>query len=677
MAQLHLDMNGHQEELWAYVTPLTNYPIILGMNWLEQHNPAIDWKKREVTFNSKYCRETCLGHGLAASIYSPGYQPKEPLITPPTTNCHHVSAPAFYRIARRKGWTVAAASRSRLYELDKEQDHVLYSNRIDIVDLPEDDAPTELYGLSPLDFEKFMKLKKGLTNEELRKLLPKRYYDFTDMCSQKGADTLPPHRPDDHAINIEQGKMPPYKRPYPMSKDELLVVKKYIDEHLDKGFIRPSMSPAAAPILLAKKPGGGIRFCVDYRGLNAITIKNRYPVPLIRETLERLSQAKIYTKLDIIAAFNHLRIREGDEWKTAFASRFGQFEYTVMPFGVCNGPGTFQSYINNALRDYLDDFCSAYLDDILIYSDDPSKHTEHVRKVLQRLRDAGLHIDLKKCEFSVTEVKYLGLIVTTKGVRMDPEKVRTITEWQAPNCIKDVQAFLGFANFYRKFIYNFSGVVAPLTAMMRTKGLSAKGRKTHPRFTWTPECEKAFQDLKNAFTKAPILAHFTPGRQLYLETDSSDHVNAGVLSQMGDDGLLHPVAFYSSKLTPQECNYEIYDKELLAIVRAFEEFRPELSSAEPDQPTEVLTDHRNLEYFMTTKQLNRRQARWNEFLSGFNFKIAYRPGVQGTKPDSLTRRSQDLPQSKDDPRNQFQQQTILKARNLAPGILPTIEPTIP
>jgi hypothetical protein len=181
-----------------------------------------------------------------------------------------------------------------------------------------------------------MKLKKGLTNEELRKLLPTRYHDFIDICSQKGADTLPPHRPDDHAINIEQGKMPPYKRPYPMSKDELLVVKKYIDEHLDKGFIRPSMSPAAAPILLAKKPGGGIRFCVDYRGLNAITIKNRYPVPLIRETLERLSQAKIYTKLDIIAAFNHLRIREGDEWKTAFASRFGQFEYTVMPFGVCN-----------------------------------------------------------------------------------------------------------------------------------------------------------------------------------------------------------------------------------------------------------------------------------------------------------------------------------------------------
>src|SRR5580692_4995423 len=205
---------------------------------------------------------------------------------------------------------------------------------------------------------------------------------------------------------------------------------------LDKGFIRESSSPAAVPLLLAAKPGGGVRICHDYRGLNNVTIKNRYPLPLIRETLDALCHAKFYTKLDIIAAFNNIRIAEGHEWKTAFITRFGLFETLVMPFGLCNAPASFQHYINHTLFDLLDRFCTAYLDDVLVYSATRKEHREHVREVVRRLREAGLQIDITKCDFETNRTKYLGLIITPERIRMDPAKVATIREWKDPPRIR-------------------------------------------------------------------------------------------------------------------------------------------------------------------------------------------------------------------------------------------------
>ena len=206
------------------------------------------------------------------------------------------------------------------------------------------------------------------------------------------ADELPEYLKEDHEINLMDGKEPPYVSNYkPMSEQEWEAVKKYIDEHMGKGFIRPSSSAAAASVLLVRKPGGGLRFCVDYRALNAITVKNRYPIPLINETLGKLSQAKRFTKLDMITAFNRLRVKEGHEWLTAFNTRYGKFEYLVMPFDLCKTSGTFQSYINNSVREYLDVFCTAYLDDVLIYSDNEEEHSDHVLKVLKRLGERGLY----------------------------------------------------------------------------------------------------------------------------------------------------------------------------------------------------------------------------------------------------------------------------------------------
>jgi len=213
---------------------------------------------------------------------------------------------------------------------------------------------------------------------------------------------------------------------YSISRDESEALRGYIQDKLQKGFIQPSTSPIASPAIFVKKANRGLRFCVDYRKVNAVSVKDRYPLPLIRETLNNLSLAKIYTKLDIISAFNTIRVRPEDVHKTAFRIRYGLFESLVLPFGLSNGPATFQSYINAALHPYLDVFCTAYLDDVLIYSENPADYDEHVRLVLQALRKAGLHVNVDKLEFSVTRVDYLGLVVSTSGISMDPKKVATI-----------------------------------------------------------------------------------------------------------------------------------------------------------------------------------------------------------------------------------------------------------
>jgi transposase InsO family protein len=509
--------------------------------------------------------------------------------------------------------------------------------------------PVRLNRLADKDIDKFLVGKPQLAREEVIQKLPDWLRDLDDAFLPELANKLPPHRSWDHKIELESGKEPPYLKNRPLSSQELKVVRKWLDDNLDKGFIRESRARCAAPLMLAAKPGGGVRVCQDYRGLNNITIKNRYPLPLIRETLDALCHAKVYTKLDIIAAFNKLRIAEGHEWKTAFITRFGLYESLVMPFGLCNAPAAFQHYINHTLHDLLDEICTAYLDDVLVYSANKKEHREHVRTVVKRLRDAGLQIDINKCEFETPRTKYLGLIITPEGLEMDPEKVAAIDNWLPPGGVKDLQKFLGFANFYRRFIRDFAAITRPLTVLLR---------KGEP-WKWHHGQQQAFDQLKHSFTSTPTLAFFDYNRKTVLETDASDWASGGILSQYDDDGVLRPVAYFSNKHTAAECNYEIYDKELLAIIKCLEEWRPELQGT--DDPVEIITDHKNLQYFTTTKALNQRQVRWSEFLSQFNFKIVYRPGTKAVRPDALSRKKEDRPTGSDadDDRVQARQKTLL------------------
>jgi hypothetical protein len=352
------------------------------------------------------------------------------------------------------------------------------------------------------------------------------------------------------------------------------------------------------------------------------------------ELRERVAGATIFTKLDLKDGYHLIRIREGDEWKTAFRTRYGHYEYKVMPFGLVNAPATFQAMMNVILREFLDLGVVVYLDDILIYSKTPEEHEDLVKKVLAKLEQHDLAVSLKKSVFHVKKVEFLGYIVSTEGVTMSEKKVESIMKWEAPRSVKDVQIFIGFANFYRRFIKDFSRICKPITETLKGKG--GKGS-----FYWGKEQDEAFEELKRRFTTAPILAHFYPERKTVIETDASDFALGCVLSQY-QGKRLHPVAFHSRKLNNAERNYEIHDKELLAILEAFKEWKHYLVGA--DEPVTVFTDHQNLQYFLTTKVWNPRQIRWAQWLANFNFKIVYRPGARGGKPDALSRRPEYRPE---------------------------------
>jgi hypothetical protein len=684
-----LSILDHHERIPMFVTKLGHYPIVLGIPWMELHDVAIRFSSRTLTFGSQYCTANC--NPVPTVAHAITSEPPEPTLCSLASKaapCEPVLNGAGLDKPNGAGLGLDELNGAGL-GLDELNGAGPGLNELNGVGLgldklngaEPDSRPLQVAALGGRSFRRvankerlavfslsLYEINRALQPEKkqlnLADYVPKEYHEFLPLFSEAVAKALPPHRPYDHKIPLREGFTPPFGPLYSLSKTELQALKEWLEENLSKGFIRASSSPAASPILFVKKGDGSLRLCVDYRGLNEGTIKNRYPLPLLEETLMRLSKAQFFTTLDIRGAYNLVRMAEGEEWKTAFRTRYGLFESLVMPFGLTNAPADFQALINDVLRQFLDDFCTAFLDDILIYSNTLEEHKKQVYKVLKALSDAGLHLKPEKCHFHKQEVKYLGFIVGTKGVRMDPDKVSCVRDWQTPGNVTDVQCFLGFANFYRRFIRDYSKVVSPLTSLTKKEG----GK--YVPFVWGPAQQKAFEDLKKAFTTAPILRHFDYDREIVVETDASDYVSAGVLSQYDDEGILHPVAFYSKKHSPAECNYEIYDKELLAIVRAFEEWRPHLEGS--SHPIQVLSDHKNLEYFMSTKLLNRRQARWSEFLSRFDFRITYRPGKAGGKPDALTRRSGDLPKEGDE-RLLANQQAVLKPHNMTGLALHSLE----
>jgi hypothetical protein len=378
------------------------------------------------------------------------------------------------------------------------------------------------------------------------------------------------------------------------SLEELTAMREYLTDNLAKGFIVNSKAPFASSVLFVRKADGSLRFCIDYRKLNAITKKNRYPLPLIDETLACLAKAKIFTKLDIRQAFHRIRIAPESEELTAFRTRYGLFQYKVLPFGLTNGPATFQGYINDTLRDLLDVICTAYLDDILIYSSDELEHEVHIKQVVEQLQAARLQANIKKCEFSVKRTKYLGFIISTDGIQVDPDKVQAIADWQQPRTVRGVRSFLGFCNFYRRFIRDYSYIAAPLTQLTRT----------NHKFVFDKAYTQAFETLCNRLVSAPLLAHYDANSQCLLETDASDTVVAAVFSQRGLDGEWHPVGYFSKTMAPAETNYPIYNKEMLAVVKALQHWRAELEGTA--DAVKVITNHKALEYFMSSKLLSAR-----------------------------------------------------------------------
>lgn len=465
--------------------------------------------------------------------------------------------------------------------------------------------------------------------------VPEQFREFIPIMSEEAALRLPDHQPWDHQIDIIEGKSPPWGPLFAMSARELNALKPWLDKMLKSGRIRKSSAPCGASLMFVDKkdPEDSLRPVVDYRGLNKVTVPVRHPIPLINELQDRLQGSKFYTKIDLKTGFNLVRVAKGHEWKTAFRCKYGLYEYRVMPLGLINAPATFQAMMNHIFKDLIDSGLLVYLDDLLIYSDSREKHDELVKEVLRRLSKHNLAVAPQKCQWGVDKVEFLGYIISPTGIHMSLEKAKCISQWERPTSLKGVQRFIGFANFYRRFIKAFSKIAKPLTDSVK---------RTKAEWEWNPEMERAFLELKQAFSEAPVLIHFNPEMPAIVEADASDFALGAVLSQRASDGKLHPVAFHSRKLTPAEVNYEIHDKELLAIVDSFARWRQYLEGAK--HRIDVFSDHQNLSYFTTAKILNRRQARWAQQLASYWFIIHYRPGRQNDKADVLSRLPQHQPE---------------------------------
>jgi hypothetical protein len=446
-----------------------------------------------------------------------------------------------------------------------------------------------------------IKPKEDIETEAFQGCDTKLKSDLYEVVNQydemfKEPKGLPPKRGIQHEIQLQQDCPLPNIGMYRMSVMENAKIKKQIQELLDKGVIVPSSSLCGSPIVLVPKKDGTWCMCVDFRALNKITVKNCYPLPRIDDLLDQLKDAKYFTKLDLRRGYHQIKISEGDTWKTTFKTKQGLFEWMVMPFRLCNAPATFMRVMNDVLRPFLDDCVIIYLDDILIFSKSREDHITHVKQVLDVLRKEQLFLKLSKCEFGKTSLIYLGHIVGGGKLKIDPSKVKVILEWPKPSNVTKVRSFLGAAQYWRKFIANFSSIAAPLHTVTSVKQV----------FQWGDKQQKAFDTLKEKISSTPVLALPNLRQPFEIQTDASNYAMGAVLLQYGK-----PICFHSETFNDAVINYPTYDKELYALVQSVKKWKHYLLGKE----TIVHTDHQPLQYLQSqTKLQQARHFKWMGFL---------------------------------------------------------------
>eukprot|EP00253_Pinus_taeda_P010363 PITA_10363 len=442
--------------------------------------------------------------------------------------------------------------------------------------------------------------------------------EFVDVFPEE-IPGLPPRRDIDFTIELVPGAAPVSRAPYRMSIPELTELKMQLQELLEKNYIRPSVSPWGAPVLFVKKKDNTLRMCIDYRQLNKLTIKNKYPLPRIDELFDQVKGATVFSKIDLRSGYHQIRIKDEDIAKTAFRTRYGHYEFVVLPFGLTNAPATFMCLMNGIFHPYLDQFVLIFIDDILIYSRNIEEHCEHLRIVLQTLRKHQLYAKFSKCDFFKEEIQYLGHVISKEGIAVDPEKIKAILDWPTPKDVTDVRSFMGLAGYYRRFVAGFSKVAFPITSLQK------KGKL----FQWTPDCQKSFEQLKHLLTTAPVLSIADPSKDYVVCTDASKEGLGGVLMQEG-----RVIAYESRKLKEHEQKYSAYDLELAAVIHALKMWRHYLMG----RKFLLHTDHHSLTNYFSQPTLNARQARWVDFLSGFDFDIKHLQGKENKVADALSRK---------------------------------------
>ena len=544
-----IEILGHRFRANLIPFKLGEFDVILGMDWLSEHDAQIDCRKKKVTLKISDDQKVEFQGQRQVKKFLTMIQAKRLL---------------------RQG---CEAYLAHVIDLDKK---MLKIGDVPVVDEFPDVFPDELPG-------------------------------------------LPPDREIEFAIDLAPGTEPVSKAPYRMAPVEMKELATQLQDLLEKGVIRPSVSPWGAPVLFVKKKDGSMRLCIDYRELNKLTIKNKYPLPRIDDLFDQLKGAECFSKIDLRSGYHQLKIKPEDIPKTAFRTRYGHYEFLVMSFGLTNAPAAFMDLMNRVFKKYLDKFVIVFIDDILIYSKNEADHENHLRITLEILRKEKLYAKFSKCEFWLKEVQFLGHVVNRHGVKVDPAKIEAILNWERPKTPTEVRSFMGLAGYYRRFVQDFSKIATPLTKLTRKD----------EKFEWNDKCEASFQELKQRLVTAPVLALPDDKGDFVIYSDASLKGLGCVLMQHG-----RVIAYASRQLKTHELKYPTHDLELAAIVFALKIWRHYLYG----EKCEIYTDHKSLKYIFTQKELNMRQRRWLELIKDYDCTINYHPGKANVVADALSRK---------------------------------------
>jgi hypothetical protein len=430
---------------------------------------------------------------------------------------------------------------------------------------------------------------------------------------------LHPERDVEFVIELKPCTTPISRRSYRMPPNELAELKTQL-QVLEKGFIRPSSSPWGCPAIFVKKKDQTLRMCVDYRPLNEVTIKNKYPLPWIDILFDQLTGARVFSKIDLRSGYHQISIRPKDIPKTAFTTRYGLFEYLFMSFGLTNVPAHFTYLMNSVFMPELDKFVVVFIDDILIYSKNEEEHAQHLRIILTRLREHQLYAKFSKCAFWMEEIQFLGHVLSANGIAVDPSKIKDILEWKPPTTVHQVRSFLGLAGYYRRFIPDFCKLVKPITCLL----------KNDTKFNWSSRCNKAFKKLKVLLTTALVLGQPDIEKPFDVYCDAS---GSGLECVLMQDGRV--IAYASRQLRQHEEHYPTHDLELAVVVHALKIWRHYLLG----NIWHIYTDHKSLKYIFIQSELNMRQSRWLELIKDYELEIHYHPGKANVVADALSRKA--------------------------------------
>ena len=564
--RLHFTIDSYSDHDEFHVTPLAGFDMILGKPWLSRLNPHVDWTSDCLAFDHNHRYHTLVS-------------PLSPL------------APYFI-----------SATSLKEAKVRKDQIFALHLNHLTDTTTPA--PPPKPPWLAPL----------------LR--------HFSDILPPADQTTpYPPSRTIDHAIDLLPGFRPPNRPLYSMSQDELTELKRQLTDLLDRQLIRPSTSPYGAPVLFVRKKDGSLRLCIDYRALNNISVKNSYPLPRVDNMLDRLHGSTIFSKIDLRQGYHQIRVKDPDIEKTAFRTRYGHFEFTVVPFGLTNAPATFQRLMHDIFRLHLDSFVIIYLDDILVYSRTVEEHRHHLSAVLAILRQHKLYANVKKCHFAEPQVDFCGHIISPNGISTDPTKIEAIQSWTMPDSLHQLRSFLGLANYYRRYVQGYATIAHPLYLRLKSR--------TNWKMPWPADAHTAFNTLQSALASAPILAapDFSPtAPPFHLHTDASSTATGAILTQ-GEGTNERVIAYHSAKHKDAQQSYSTYDKELLSLIQALKLWRHYLHH----RPFIVHCDNTAVKAILTQATLSNRQSSYLDLLSEYNFTILHVPGKANTAADALSR----------------------------------------